>query len=342
MLFCIKNRLLAKQHQNMTEKQCCSYVSTDNKQCTEPDLGTGFCFWHDKTIDKSGMELAERLENFAAEGGLLQGVVLKRANLKNVNLVRRGSATGYDMRNADLYRANMRGAHLFNLNLEGASLMKANLNEANLHCTNLHNTNLLGVKLQGARMDNVKIGSHVQQEAIAVDADKHQEREKASDHYEQSEEIYRNLRKAAESDGLFTLAGHCAHKELTMRRKQYPKYSKQRIVSKFVDIFCGYGERPINVISFSIMLIMFCAVLFFLFGVQSSNGVIQLSLDNSLSENLSNFFSTVYFSVVTFTTLGYGDIQPIGISRLVATIEAFVGSFALALYVVVFVKKTTR
>ena len=326
----------------MTDRPCCSYVSTDGNQCSEADLGTGFCFWHDKTIDKSGLELSERLENFAADGGLLQGIALKRANLRNVNLVRRGSTSGYDMRNADLYRADMRGAHLFNLDLEGASLMKANLNEANLHCTNLHNTNLLGVNLQSARLDNVKIGSHVQQEAIAVSADKQQDRAKAADHYEQSEEIYRNLRKAAESDGLFTLAGHCAHRELTMRRKQFPKFSKQRIVSKFVDIFCGYGEKPVNVISFSIMLIMFCAVLFFLFGVQSGNGVLRLSFDLSFYENMSNFFSTVYFSVVTFTTLGYGDIQPIGLSRLVATIEAFVGSFALALYVVVFVKKTTR
>jgi len=324
------------------ERETCSYISPDGERCKEKDLGTGFCFWHDRTIDKSGMELSERLENYAAAGGLMQGIVLKRANLTNINLVRSGSSTGYDMRYADLYRADMRGAHLFNINLEGASLMKAKLNDANLHCANLHDTNLLGVKLSGARLDNVKIGSHVQQEAIAVSADKKRERDKATDHYEQSEEIYRNLRKAAESDGLLNLAGHCAHRELTMRRKQFAKFSKERIVSKFVDLFCGYGERPMNVISFSIMLIMFCAVLFFLFGVQSSNGMIQLSFDKSLSENLSNFFSTVYFSVVTFTTLGYGDIQPVGISRLVATVEAFVGSFALALYVVVFVKKTTR
>ena len=324
------------------DKPTCSYVSADGQRCKESDLGTGFCFWHDRTIDKSGMELAERLENFASAGGLLQGIVLKRANLSNVNLVRSGSNSGYDMRNADLYRADMRGAHLFNINLEGASLMKARLNDANLHCANLHDTNLLGVKLSGARLDNIKIGSHVQQEAIAVSADKNKERDKATDHYEQSEEIYRNLRKAAESDGLFNLAGHCAHRELTMRRKQFPKLSKERIVSKFVDLFCGYGERPMNVVTFSIMLIMFCAVLFFLFGVQSSTGMIQLSFDNSLSENVGNFFSTIYFSVVTFTTLGYGDIQPVGISRLVATVEAFVGSFALALYVVVFVKKTTR
>jgi len=46
--------------------------------------------------------------------------------------------------------------------------------------------------------------------------------------------------------------------------------------------------------------------------------------------------------VVTFTTLGYGDISPIGVTRFFATFEAFIGSFSLALFVVVFVKKMTR
>lgn len=326
----------------MTPENKCSYHDTEGNQCQERDMGTGFCFWHDKTIDKSGMDLSERLEDYAAAGGMLQGLALKRANLENVNLVKPGCPTGHDMRNSDLYRANLRGAHLFNLDLEGASLMKANLNDANLHCTNLHNCNLLGVKLHGARLDNVKIGSHVQQEAIAVQSERSKDTVKAADHFEQSEEIYRNIRKAAESDGLYSLSGHCARKELTMRRKQFPKYSKDRIVSKFVDLFCGYGESPVNVIGFSMALIFVCAILFFIFGIQGGDGVIQLSLSNNFMENINDFFAAIYFSVVTFTTLGYGDIQPIGFSRFIATVEAFVGSFALALYVVVFVKKNNR
>ncbi|MBU2882228.1 pentapeptide repeat-containing protein [Psychrosphaera sp. B3R10] len=326
----------------MSEYRPCSYVSEDKQKCKEKDLGTGFCFWHDPIIDKTGMELSERLEAFASSGGLLQGIRLKRANLFHVNLVRPDSPIGYDMRSADLYRANMQEAHLFNLDLSGASLMKANLNEANLHCANLHNCNLLGTKLHGARLDNIKIGDFVQQEAIADSFDKKGLREEAADHYEQSEEIYRNLRKSAESDGLLGLAGHCAHKELTMRRKQFPKFSKGRIISKTVDLFCGYGERPMNVISFSLALIFVCALLFFIFGVQANEGIIKFSTENSLASNLSDFFSTIYFSVVTFTTLGYGDIQPVGFSRLIAAVEAFIGSFALALFVVVFVKKTTR
>jgi len=37
-----------------------------------------------------------------------------------------------------------------------------------------------------------------------------------------------------------------------------------------------------------------------------------------------------------------GDFNPMGISRTIAVIEAFTGSFTIALFVVVFVKKITR
>ncbi|WP_341206060.1 ion channel [uncultured Psychrosphaera sp.] len=326
----------------MSDQNTCKYHNLEGKRCEEKDMGAGHCFWHDKTIDKTGMDLSERLENYAKSGGMLQGLQLKQANLKDIRLVRRGCSSGYDMRNCDLYRADMENAHLFNINLEGSSLMKTRLNDSKLNCANLHNTNLLGVKLQNARIDNIKVGEYVQQEAIAIQADKDKDRTKAIDYYEQSEEIYRNLRKTAETDGIHVLAGHFAHKELIMRRKQHPQYSQKRVVSKAVDLFCGYGEKPINVILFSLILILFCAVLYFILGIKSDTGIIQLSFNNSFVENLYNFFSSIYFSVVTFTTLGYGDINPVGYSRLVATIEAFIGSFALALFVVVFVQKTTR
>jgi hypothetical protein len=45
---------------------------------------------------------------------------------------------------------------------------------------------------------------------------------------------------------------------------------------------------------------------------------------------------------VTFTTVGYGDITPVGIARLVAALEAFAGAFLMALFVAVFGKKMMR
>ena len=126
------------------------------------------------------------------------------------------------------------------------------------------------------------------------------------------------------------------------RRQQVPFWSAQRGILFLVDIFCGYGERPSRVILFSMMLIVLFAILYFFLGVQGPGGTIVFSPQAGFLDNLLQLGRSVYFSVVTFTTLGYGDIVPLGAARAAAALEAFIGSFTLALFVVVFVKKMTR
>ncbi len=90
------------------------------------------------------------------------------------------------------------------------------------------------------------------------------------------------------------------------------------------------------------MLILVCAILYFFTGIHFDGNNYQLDANASVSVNAALFLQCIYSSVVTFTTLGYGDITPVGISRVIAATEAFSGSFTIALFVVVFVKKMTR
>lgn len=327
-----------------TAPHTCCYQDPEGEQyrCDEPAGESGFCFWHDSNLAKEGDDVKERLEAFARRGGQLRGIVCKRADLRDVNLVRHGSSTGYDLSYADFYRSNLESAHLFNAKFDHGSLMKADLHDANIHCASLLNCNLLGVKLTDTKIDNIKVGTTLNQEKEARRADRKGNREKALDLYEQSEEIYRDLRKASEAQGIFTMAGHFLQKELTMRRFQMPLYSTQRAMSKTVDLFCGYGESPIRVVFFSLALIVLCAMIYFFTGIQFSGEYVGFTPSHSFSVNAMAFFDCLYYSVVTFTTLGYGDFIPIGMSRLVAATEAFTGSFTIALFVVVFVKKMTR
>lgn len=326
----------------MPNKPCCQYQSPEGEHCSEIDMGSGFCFWHDKTFDKSGLDLKEKLERYAQAGGLLKGIQVRRANLEGLNLVRSDSKEGYNLSGADFYRCNLRHAHFFNVTLENGSVMKADLSDANLHCANFRNTNLLGIKLYGARVDNFDIGGHLIQEVTAYDFLAKGDETAARDHFEQSEEIYRNLRRAAERQGLFEDSGAYTYKELVMRRHKHPKWSGYRISSKCIDLMCGYGEHPYKVIGFSLFLIFVAAVLFFFLGVNSPEGLIRYDPSLGIADNFGHFADTLYYSVVTFTTLGYGDITPVGYSRLVAAVEAFTGSFTLAIFVVVFVKRMTR
>ncbi|MBU7025490.1 MAG: two pore domain potassium channel family protein [Theionarchaea archaeon] len=58
---------------------------------------------------------------------------------------------------------------------------------------------------------------------------------------------------------------------------------------------------------------------------------------------LEQIGSTLYFSFVTFTTLGLGDIEPINFfGRTLICCEAVIGAFLIALFVVVFARKMMR
>jgi len=299
-------------------------------------------FWLDASVDKSAIPgLTAALMERALSDSPMSAFSLKYCQLAGIDLVRRGSNSGYDLSRSDFYRANLKDAHLFAVNLRESSLMKADLRGANLHCADLREANLLGVKLEGARLDNVLWGDVILQERLALH-ERHGEPQQQLDLLQQAEEIYRNLRLTLESAGLFEQAGVFFRREMIMRRLQMPLWSSQRSISWMVDLFCGYGEQPLRVVLFSLGFILFCAALYFMVGVEDGDLIIKFSSSQDSLSNLQEFISCIYYSVVTFTTLGYGDLVPQGVARLIAAFEAFAGSFTMALFVVVFVKKMTR
>lgn len=295
--------------------------------------------WRDAGLRPGVVNVKMALEARAMMGEPMEGFDLARCDLEDVNLVNHGSAEGHKLINADLYRANMRYAHCFRVDFSGSSLMKADFRNANLHCANLTDCNLLGTMFQGAQLEHVIWGDTVLQERQALAAN---DPELRGEYLQQAEEVYRNLRKSAEGEGLFETAGYFFQREMVMRRLQMPPLSFSRLVSKIVDLFCGYGELPGRVVGFSLLLIFAFSLMYFYTGLNFSGDALGYNAQASFGENLNTFFSSLYFSVVTFTTLGYGDLAPVGAARALAAIEAFLGSFTLALFVVVFVKKMTR
>jgi hypothetical protein len=325
-----------------TASSQCQYVNPEGQACGNDAQDNGLCCWHDADLDKSDPSWKHRLQDYAKSGRSMSGFQLHRMDLSGINLVNNGQRFGYDLSYADLYHCNLAHAHLFMLNLKGASLMKADLAYANLHYASLEKANLLGANFKHTRIEHVAWGDELRQVTLAKRALAEGKQELSNSLFEESEEICRRIRNAAEGDGLFDLAGHFFHQEMVCRRNQLPRYSPKRIISKFVDLISGYGEKPLNVIIASIVLIAFCALLYAFFGIHDGDEDIRFSLDAGFMELLHTYLECLYYSTVTFTTLGYGDIVPLGWSRAVAAVEAFVGSFSIALFVVVFVKKMTR
>ncbi len=110
-----------------------------------------------------------------------------------------------------------------------------------------------------------------------------------------------------------------------------PWYEKVWMLAfRFVSL---YGESPIRVVLASGIVIVGCALVYTFLG---------LSVDGSTVAPV-HFLSSLYFSVVTFTTLGYGDYAPpSGLGRAVAAMEAMTGLFLMSLFLVTLVRKFGR
>ena len=326
-----------------TSTPSCAYASRGGAPCPEPAQGrAGLCFWHDPACAKVGAEIKPRLEALAREDRSLEGYVLRGADLRDVHLTFGDTRRRVNLSHADLSRTNLADGHLFNIDLRGANLMKASLNGANLNSAYLDGANLLGTEFDGARLERVHWGRHLHQELLAHQAFREGREEQALTLYGEAEVIYRVLTGVAERAGHHAIAGHFYRNEKIMRRMQMPMWSRDRAWSKLVDLLCGYGEETDRVIAFSLLVIVLCAAGYFLLGVRGPEGELVLNPQLGVVRNLLTYGECVYFSVITFTTTGYGDVTPIGIARLLSMLEAFTGQFSISLFVVVFVRKMMR
>jgi hypothetical protein len=78
----------------------------------------------------------------------------------------------------------------------------------------------------------------------------------------------------------------------------------------------GYGEKPLRVMGSALFAIFVYALIYQGFG----------------AINDKSFVSCLYFSAITFTTVGYGDLAPHGAFRLVAASEALMGILLCGLF----------
>ena len=100
--------------------------------------------------------------------------------------------------------------------------------------------------------------------------------------------------------------------------------------SKYWDILacisCGYGVRPLHTLILSAAVVLICAIYY------SFRKVILRLKDTE--DNEPDFWDAFYFSMMTFTTVGYGDWYPKDEHRKVVMAEGIVGWLLLALFLV--------
>ena len=131
---------------------------------------------------------------------------------------------------------------------------------------------------------------------------------------------YSNLKKLYSDQGDETKATEYFIKE----RELYREFSKgwKFFVKSISYFYWGYGKKPERIIYIAIATIILCAFIYFRFPCL----IAPTATDKT-------FLDSIYFSTVTFTTLGYGDLSPIGGLRIVALLEAFFGALSIGFIV---------
>jgi hypothetical protein len=203
--------------------------------------------------------------------------------------------------------------------MTGCYMSEAHFKDADLMGTILYNAVLWNSDLSGARhlkKKNFQISEMKEQAAVC------------EDNPLVAFESYRTLKHYLNDKGLYEDASWAAYRELTMERKHFFETRNPRFIPSFcMDLTSGYAQKPNRVIFASLVMVLFFTTLYYLFNIPIPTAAPPATH--------ASFVECLYFSFITFTTVGYGDFAPRAVSlfRIIACVEAFSGPFMAGLYI---------
>jgi len=276
----------------------------------------------------------------------LAGENLVRANLRGANLV------GANLKGSDLTQAHLVGADLSRANLENAQLSWAVFSGAKLTRANLKNANLLGASLNGARIDDaILIGADLTKASCYGASFKRAKLMGVNltgtylsnvnlNDCRLSGAVYQRANMDGKCKGIRVASsyGNSLFKRDaqdqdyidTLREKVSESWWKRKIFRAWGWIDYGRSLGRVALAALSISAI---------FG-----GVYTLFPDMLEYRHWADWwFSPFYYSFVTYTTLGFGDITPITKEGMIlVTIEVILGYITLGLLVSILANKVAR
>lgn len=136
-----------------------------------------------------------------------------------------------------------------------------------------------------------------------------------------------------------------------MNVKDYPRkidYVSAKFFDSLAKYTLGYGERPWNILFVTIFTISVFAFLYMIIGLRNLDGeIISINLNNIKNYDKNYIINTYidfwYFSLITFTTVGYGDMLASStIGRILVSLEVFFGVTLAATWTSIVIKRLIR
>ncbi len=297
-------------------------------------------------VDLSNLELSGAdFTDADLSGATLDGARLFKAKLDNASLVR-ATMSGADLTGASLRGTNLENARAFGCglglaDLTGASLFgadfpKSTLTRAVLHNTDLRSVNLergrmreadlTGADLTGADLRHVDLAKSVVAGAIFNNADLRESRLRKIAGFEKAQWLGVDIRD-------INFAGAYRLRRFVIDQnylKEFRDTSRLSRIIYYIWLLTSDCGRSISRWCFWIFLFtIFYAWLYTLVGVDYGR--------------YPNWIAPLYYSVVTLSTLGYGDIVPATpAARIVAMTEVMIGYLMLGGLLSIFTNKMAR
>ncbi|MEF8840228.1 MAG: potassium channel family protein [Haloarculaceae archaeon] len=174
-----------------------------------------------------------------------------------------------------------------------------------------------------------------------------------ADSIEGLEHTYLEAKQGATGTGDSETASMFFVRELRYRRQRYAAHARtadhslpHRVdaavrwaTNGFLDLIAGYGERPQRTLVLALAVIVSSALAYpAAGGLVTGEEVMRYDTHGLLA-----VLDGLYFSVVTFATLGLGDVHPAGdIGRFIAASEGLSGAFLTAVFVFSLGRRVTR
>jgi len=147
--------------------------------------------------------------------------------------------------------------------------------------------------------------------------------------------MYRRAVAAYEQCGLFTEARRLAYRQLCLKLRRAAELQVpllHRIELALYWAIAGFGYRPSRVIGTAMVTIVLYGIIFW-----AVNGVRRVGYEGPI-----DLWKAIYFSGVTYATVGYGDFIPAEHVRFLALTEGIVGIFTMGLFVAVLANRLSR
>jgi len=148
--------------------------------------------------------------------------------------------------------------------------------------------------------------------------------------------VYRNLKINLQSQTLGEDVGKVFLREMITKRKQLPLFSPLRIASKIAYLTTGYGEKIGNIFYSILTVLVTCALIYGINGINYQDRNLSFFADDIQEYGyLKTFGNLFYFSVVVFSTVGFGEITPVGLlNKTVMIFEGLTGGIITTILII--------